>query len=174
VIARKPESTEKRGVNEQTASPRKAAMTLLAVREHSRQELLRKLQARFESDELEDALLRLSDEQLQSDRRFAQGYARERALKGHGPQRIQAELLKRGISGNDADSALQALKVEEGIEWITLARQVLRKKYGSPQLPAEYPERARRLRFLQYRGFAADQLSSLDEADFSDPALLQT
>jgi regulatory protein len=154
-------------MNDQEITARGAAMRLLAQREHSRQELLRKLQPRFERSELEEALLRLSDECLQSDSRFARVYARERALKGMGPQRIQSELLQRGISGSDADGALRALLAEEGIDWLTQARRVLRKKYGSPQLPADFPERARRLRFLQYRGFAADQLTLLDDADYS-------
>lgn len=158
-------------MTEQETTPRNAAMRLLAQREHTRQELLRKLQSRFDRTELEEALGRLSDERLQSDSRFARTFARERALKGQGPQRIQSELLQRGVSGSDADAALRSLPAEEGIDWLVQARRVLRKKYGSPQLPAEFSERARRLRFLQYRGFAPDQLTLLDDADFSDALL---
>lgn len=137
---------------------RHAAMDLLARREHSRQELQRKLGRRYDAEDIQEALGRLSEEGLLSDERFALSFARERVSKGYGPQRIQQELLQRGVSGTIADRAVQELQAQESLDWSRMARDALRKKFGDDRLPQEFAERARRLRFLQYRGFAVDEL----------------
>jgi regulatory protein len=146
----------------QQRSVRHAAMDLLARREHSRRELERKLRGRYDPDEIDEALAKLAAESLQCDARFALSFARERALRGIGPQRIQRELLQRGVSGSTADHALRTLEEREGINWQRVAREALQKKFGHPALPAEYDDRVRRLRFLQYRGFAGDELQGED------------
>jgi regulatory protein len=137
-------------------------MDLLARREHSRRELGHKLRRRYDADEVETALITLAEENLQSDERFAMVFARERMLRGMGPQRIQRELLERGVSGAIADAALRDLQEEEGVHWPQIARAALEKKFGDADLPAAFEERARRLRFLQYRGFSEDDISSAD------------
>jgi regulatory protein len=135
-------------------------MDLLARREHSRRELQRKLEHRFPAQEVAEALDRLAEQGLQSDQRFAQGFARERALRGYGPRRILNDLLSRGISGAAADTALSILAREEHIDWARQARSVLERKFGGA--PAEdFADRARRLRFLQNRGFTGDALADL-------------
>ena len=83
-------------------------------------------------------------------------------LRGIGPQRIQRELLERGVAGSAADAALRALQEEEGVNWSRIARAALEKKFGDGELPETYAERARRLRFLQYRGFSEDHISGAD------------
>jgi regulatory protein len=140
-------------------SVRHAAMDLLSRREHGRRELERKLAQRYGPKEVDETLQRLAKEGLQSDPRFALSFARERVLRGFGPLRIQQELLKRGVSGNVADRALQALEREESIDWQRVAREVLLKKFGDGELPRDFADRAKRLRFLQYRGFAETDLS---------------
>ena len=137
-------------------------MDLLARREHGRQELERKLGRRFDPGELQAALSALAREGLQSDARFAEGFARERVLRGYGPRRIQQELLQRGVSGSVADRALRDLETGEHLDWRRLARQALEKKFGESALPADFAERARRLRFLQYRGFSTEELAADD------------
>ena len=133
-------------------------MDLLARREHSRRELERKLSKRYDPAEIDEALARLVDDDLQNDARFALSFARERALRGIGPQRIQRELLQRGVSGSTADRALQLLENQEGINWQDVARDALQKKFGQAEMPSDYSDRVRRLRFLQYRGFSGDEL----------------
>lgn len=134
-------------------SPRHAAMDLLARREHSRAELARKLMKRYEHEAVEEALDGLAGEGLQSDHRFAEAFARERALRGYGPGRIVAELGQRGVEAATAESAIAAMAREEQIDWRAAALEALEKKFGSRELPGDFAERARRLRFLNYRGF---------------------
>jgi regulatory protein len=136
-------------------------MDLLARREHSRLELLHKLSRRFgdaePTDALEAAINALAAEGLQSDERFALSFTRERLHRGHGPRRVRAELQQRGVDDGLIHSALAAVPAEEGTSWDDQARLVLEKRFGDA--PArDFPERARRLRFLDQRGFSSQHM----------------
>jgi len=141
------------------ADIRLAAMHLLARREHSVRELRNKLKRRFSDDAVIDAQIsRLTEERLQSDARFAESYARQRADRGYGPVRLREELRERGVSEADVDVALEELEMD----WGSLAIRVIQKKFGTAA-PADIKERARRVRFMQYRGFSADHYRCLHE-----------
>jgi len=142
---------------------RKKAMDLLARREHARAELEQKLaSAGFDAEVAEEAVQRLVDEGLQSDRRFVESFVQSRIRQGKGPVRIHADLGQRGIAAGLVDEILQ----QAGEDWYALAREVRAKKFG-PSPPAEFRDKARQMRFLQYRGFEPDQVqaavSSFDE-----------
>ncbi len=129
---------------------RRAAMDLLARREHSRRELQQKLAARFSDRVLIDNEIdKLCSERLQSDSRFAEVYLHSRAQRLYGPARIRAELRERGI----AEAIIAAAFASAEIDWSANLRQLEANKYGRKP-PADIKERAKRLRFLQYRGFA--------------------
>lgn len=142
---------------------RKKAMDLLARREHGRAELERKLAAAgFEPEVVADALQQLVEEGLQSDRRFVESFVQSRINQGKGPLRIHADLGQRGIAAGLVDQVLE----EAGEDWYALAREARLKKFGRSQ-PAEYKEKARQMRFLQYRGFEPDQIRAA-VASFDD------
>ncbi|WP_439107190.1 regulatory protein RecX [Congregibacter sp.] len=130
-------------------------MNLLARREHSLAELRTKLGRRFDRDELDVALHKLADENLQSDGRFAQAFTRERMLRGIGPLRIDSELRQRGVDRKLIEEAIAVTPSEEGITWRELAKDVLQRKFGNER-PEDLAEKARRLRFLGYRGFGEE------------------
>ncbi len=133
---------------------RKKAMDYLARREHARGELARKLEtAGFEADIAEDAIRRLAEEGLQSDRRFVESFVQSRINQGKGPVRIHADLGERGIASGLIDEILG----DSGEDWYELARKIRVKKFGSA-LPVDFKEKARQMRFLQYRGFEPDQI----------------
>lgn len=136
-------------------SPRNAAMNLLARREHSYAELLRKLGSRFTREEIAEALDRLADEDLQSDERFARSYARQRMLNGYGPQRITAELRQRGVDAALSEETVARAPQEESTSWQVVAQAVALKKFGA-EPASDAQEKARRLRFLNYRGFSGE------------------
>ncbi len=139
------------------ARVRRAAMDLLARREHSLHELQLKLQRRFPDQEVVDSeLRRLALENLQSDQRFAASFARQRAGRGYGPLRIRQEMRERGLG----DTAIDAAFDEPGLDWYGLADTVFRKKFGEPAAVA-MNEKARRARFMQYRGFSPDHYRHL-------------
>ena len=134
-------------------SPRRAAIDLLARREHSFAELERKLGPRFEAQTLAEALNALRAEGLQSDARFALSFVRQRMRRGMGPARIRSELQQRGVSGADASYALEAVPDAEGTSWPDLARSAQLKKFGTLE-PGDDRQRARVGRFLEQRGFS--------------------
>ncbi|MGB0514064.1 MAG: regulatory protein RecX [Wenzhouxiangellaceae bacterium] len=138
---------------------RETAVRLLARREHSKMELRRKLATRGVDAECIDRVLdRLSQQGLQSERRFAEGFARQRAERGHGPVRIAAELRERGVDPALVAEALDSLEVD----FAERARAVYRRKYGEePGTPLEYRERARRFQAMRRRGFDVEHIRDL-------------
>lgn len=139
------------------ADIRLAAMNLLARREHSRGELRSKLQRRFgDGQQLKTQLQKLADENLQSDQRFAESFARMRAGRGYGPARVRQDMREKNLSDSDIARAFEAAE----LDWNALAEQALYKKFGREQ-PADLREKARRIRFMQYRGFSADHFQHL-------------
>jgi len=133
-----------------------AAIRLLAIREHSRLELQRKLQARTEQPELlPEVLDRLQAKGYQSDGRFTEQYVESRKAKGFGPVRIGRELRERGVDSSLIEQWLDPYETD----WQELLRSCSRRKFGNG-LPSDYRERAKRARFLEYRGFPVEMIRS--------------
>ena len=96
---------------------------------------------------------KLSGEGLQDDRRFVENFAQSRINQGKGPVRIRQELGERGLNAGLIDEVLEDVTED----WFGLARQVRRKKFGA-DLPRDFKEKARQMRFLQYRGFESGHI----------------
>lgn len=141
------------------------AIGLLVRREHSARELALKLGAKgVESSLVDTVITRLIAERLQSDERYTEVYLRLRSDKGYGPQRIKAELRERGI--DDALISAQFRQAEEAgeLDWYGLAAAAYAKKYGGRPVE-EIKERAKRTRFLQYRGFDHEQIAAAIDSE---------
>ncbi|MFO7593808.1 MAG: regulatory protein RecX [Pseudomonadota bacterium] len=135
------------------------AVGLLARREHSARELAGKLKSRGFADTVVEAVLaRLEAERLQSDERFTEAYLRQRSQKGYGPQRIAAELRERGIDDPLISSQFRQAEEEGELDWFELAAAAYRKKYGARPIE-DMKDRAKRQRFMQYRGFTHEQIA---------------
>ena len=135
----------------------RAALRLLAIREHSRQELRRKLMPRAgHSDQLEHLLNTLAARGEQSDQRFTREYINFRSRRGFGPVRIRTELAERGI---DAALVEQCLDPDDA-QWDQLLLAAAESKFGK-QPPQGFGEWAKRARFLEYRGFARAHIRRL-------------
>ena len=74
-------------------------------------------------------------------------------MRGHGPLRIRMDLRERGVADTDIDEALDTADED----WVAVAREARRKRFGAAG-PADFRERARQGRFLQYRGFSSEQI----------------
>jgi regulatory protein len=125
------------------------AVRLLGGRDHSREELRRKLRARFADEGLIDQVLdELAARRLVDDRHFVENYLEQRSRKGFGPLRIRAELAERGIGGDLLAECLE----ESAPDWAELLEAAAGRKFGDA--PAtDRRELARRGRFLEQRGF---------------------
>jgi len=134
---------------------RLAAMDLLTGREYLRSELAQKLAQKFDNSPLIGEVLgQLISDGLQSDKRFVQAFIRSRIMRGQGEVRIRMELCQRGADKALADRAVANFDVD----WFELARTVAQNKFGASS-PADSREKAKRIRFLQYRGFSYDQIN---------------
>jgi len=138
------------------------ALKYLSAREHSRLELARKL-SRYaqEGDDIEALLDALESAKLLSQSRFSESLINRRAAR-FGNSRILSELQSHGIDGE----VLQDLKADLEQGEISRAREVWRKKFGSP--PADAAERARQMRFLLQRGFSHSAIQAAMRAADSD------
>ena len=140
---------------------RKKAMDYLARREHSRDELCRKMEkVGFDANVALDAIEQLRKDGLQSDRRFTDAFVQSRINQGKGPTRIRADLKQRGIRDAMIHEALR----ETEQDWYALARETRTKKFGTAE-PVDFKDKARQMRFLQYRGFEPDQIQVAVSAD---------
>jgi regulatory protein len=139
-------------------------LSMLARREHSQRELRARLEyGGYDEAEAEEAIKRLGDQNYQDDERFAEMLLRARIAHGYGPARIRAELRAHGL----AQAAIDALIKSAEVDWNTLALGQLRRKYGSKPA-ADHAERGRRAQFLSRRGFTADTVRTVTQAEIED------
>jgi regulatory protein len=135
------------------------AIFWLSQREHSRSELAAKLAQVAGAEEqavIEPLLDELSAKGYLSEVRFAESRVRARAAK-FGARRITQELVQHGVA-LDAASA-QQLKASE----FERAQTVWRKKFSRPA--ADLAERAKQMRFLAGRGFDAEVIRQVVNAN---------
>ena len=134
---------------------RAGALALLGRREYAHSELAAALQRKgYAADIIAEALGELAGEGLLNDQRYAESLVRQLAGRGQGPTRIRQALHEAGIS-----TELIATVLEAGADWHALAAETRRRRFGA-EAPTDWPERARQMRFLQYRGFSKDHIAS--------------
>ncbi len=138
-------------------SAKSVAVRLLSRREHSAFEISEKLRKRdFDEAEISTAIAELQQGDWLSDERFAEAYIRMRQQKGFGPIRIAMELNERGVKESIVENYLPA--VDE--DWQEILLRQYQKKYRNQPM-ADYADKAKRIRFLQYRGFPLDAIYRL-------------
>ncbi|MBN2864601.1 MAG: regulatory protein RecX [Thiotrichales bacterium] len=141
---------------------------LLAIREHGAKELKTKLISKFpETPELltetqepaglvksliDDVIELCQSNNWQSDERYLEQAVRSMMDKGQGPMKIRQKCQQACQDSSLIDAYLDI----EPQEWLAVARDVMMKKYGDLSRPANRNEQAKRMRFLQSRGFSSE------------------
>jgi len=126
------------------------AVSLLAQREYSRQELRDKLKAEDASpEEVEQALAQLAAKGLVDDTRVVETLVNRRAGK-LGASRLRQELQAKGVSAELVAETMADLKGTE----LARAQAVWQKKFGL--LAASAADRNKQARFLASRGFSGE------------------
>ena len=126
------------------------ALRLLSQREHSRKELEQKLKPHEETPgELAEALDFLAAKDFINEKRVVESVVNRRASK-LGAARVRQELMAKGLPADDIAEAVETMRGTE----LERALVVWRKKFGAP--PSDSSERAKQVRFLVSRGFAAE------------------
>ena len=117
-------------------------------------ELKRKLNQReFPQEEIDDALEDLIKRDYLSDERFCEAYIHIRKQKGFGPLRIGMELNERGVD----ESVYHAYLQQDSDAWLEVLERTYQAKYRGAPIK-DFQEKAKRIRFLQYRGFTLDNI----------------
>ncbi len=94
-------------VDEVVASASRSALDMLSRREHSVEELRRKLSAKgFDDDIVDNVVDDLETCNLVSDDRFVEAFVRSRVNRGQGPVRIERDLRDRGVDESRAEQAI--------------------------------------------------------------------
>ena len=138
------------GAPDKAPSVKARAVSLLAQREYSRQELTDKLTAAQASpEEVEQALAQLEAKGLVNDARVVETLVNRRSGK-LGASRLRQELQAKGVSPELVAETMAGLKGSE----LARAQAVWQKKFG--QLAATSAERNKQARFLASRGFSGD------------------
>ena len=132
------------------------ALRYLAQREHSRQELERKLARHVQDTEdasaevqIAAALDELAAKGLLCEERAAASVLHSQGQR-YGVRRLKQTLQGKGLAPALVASTLQQARSTE----LARAQEVWRRRFGSP--PADAAERARQMRFLVGRGFEGD------------------
>jgi regulatory protein len=128
---------------------RKKAMDYLARREHGFLELVTKLKEKGFSELLShETVLKLKEEDLQSDERYAEMIVNVRSARGYGPLRIAYELKIKGIETEIIDDEINKKKSS----WEQIGLMVLNKKLKNTKLE-DKEQFLKAYKFLQQRGF---------------------
>ena len=144
---------------------RKKGMDFLARREYGRQELTTKLAASgFDEQVALSAVAQLARDGLQDDRRYVEAFIQSRVHQGKGPVRIRVELGQRSIEA----ALIEEMLERSGEDWRALARSIRQRKFGAVQ-PRGFREKARQMRFLQYRGFEQAEIQAAFGPDTESP-----
>lgn len=140
---------------------RASALAWLGRQEFSIAKFSKKLRDNLASEEQIAAIV---DEFCQhnwlSEQRFCEGFVRSRISKGQGKIRI----INDG-RGHQLDSDILAEAINtQAVDWFELALNTYQRRYGKNPITNIHKkehtkEKAKRLRFMQYRGFTMDQIT---------------
>ena len=149
------------------------AFYYLSRREYGKAELKQKLLDKEQDpDKIDDLLDEFEEKGYQSDYRTTLMLIRENIRKGRGHGRIRQEFYRKKMAmPSNIDELIDMANAEseefsefiednaenlvDGVDWLKLAVTARTKKYGD-DIPIEQKDKARQLRFLQYRGFNTD------------------
>ena len=145
------------------------ALRYLSRREHSRQELRKKLLVYAESeDEVDELLIKLEKQSWLSDERYAEGLVRRKSDR-YGSLKIVDELKQQSVD------VLTVNKIKEELKQSDLDRAwALWDRKFSGVIAIEPKERAKQMRYLVSKGFPLEVVSKVVSGRFSpnqDPSI---
>ena len=143
------------------------AVRILAMRDHSEQELRRKLAAPVMGkngpeeidatpEDYDKVIAWCIESRYLDDERFVQQFIASRSRKGYGPARVRQELNQKGITREAIERAMRECE----IDWAVLAREHAIRKYGEP-LPVDFSDKVKVQRFLLYRGYLMEDIQAI-------------
>ncbi|MFT4929542.1 MAG: regulatory protein [Phenylobacterium sp.] len=144
---------------------RATALAWLGRQEYHLAKFRQKLKDKEASEEdIERIVSEFTECDWLSEQRYCEYFVRSRITKGQGKIRIRADGQQKRL---DKDCLHQALDEAE-VDWFEQALATYERKYGDKPI-ADAKEKAKRMRFMQYRGFNMDQtLYAMADPDEQD------
>lgn len=140
---------------QQMLAIREAAIRLLARREHSQSELLRKLsQKGFCEKLIYDVVKNLQAQDYQSQSRFAQMWIKGRVARLYGLKKIRNELDQHDLQSEEISQALEIMDVD----WFDICEKAFLKKFAGVKA-TDWQQIQKQKRYLWQRGFTEEQIS---------------
>lgn len=140
------------------------AIDLLSRREHAVVELEKKLKSKdYELSDISEVIRFLIEKDYVSDRRYTETMIRSRTNKGYGWRYIQQELSHKGVVSSLISEVLEELE----IDWYAVAADTYQRKFSMKSI-TDHKDKAKRIRFMQYRGFTSDIIFSVIENEQTD------
>ena len=139
---------------------RKKALQFLGRREHTRDQLKKKLLCHGDADKVHAVLNSLEASDLLSASRYVEDYIRTRVRKLYGPKHIGAALRCQGLTDEAIEHGLRAAE----IDWLECARRFYQKKFSRDE-PNDKKERYRRIQALYRRGYDEETIRALMAED---------
>jgi len=160
-------------MTEHQSDMRRATLDWLARRDYSRVEITRKLRRKFGKEvgdkvdaDITEVLSWLEEHRFLDESRYIGVLIRSALERGHGLLRLRQDMKQRGLASPLVDQALAELEVD----WFEQARSLRERRFGLKPV-VDQKEKARQLRYLQYRGFTAEQCFyalEMREIDYQD------
>ncbi len=137
-----------------------AAVRLLARRPLSQDELCRRLAAQgHAAEEVESACRKLRQAGYLDDRRFAMDFIVTRAERlGHGPERLVADLVRRGVRAEVARAAMLRAVDQGDVAPLELLRARVRSRLGDGPRQLQPRAYARMYNALRRAGFEEESI----------------
>ena len=149
----------------QRSSALEYALKLLGFRARTEKELRERLVGKkYELDNIDDVLAKLTKISLINDQKFAENYVRDKlSISRRGPRRIYFELIKRGVAKEIAEVATKLISREEELE---TAESLLQSRQRQWFKLDPLVRKRRAIGLLARRGFSSQvisqQLKNLD------------
>ncbi len=127
------------------------AVKILSIKDRTEKELRDKLKEKnYPADEIDGAIEAMKGYGYIDDARYAARFAADGFnLRGHGPARIKADLIKKGVSRDTVDSVLEQNQTDPREK----IGEVLRGRFGSADLSSP-KERNRIVGYFARRGYS--------------------
>lgn len=138
---------------------------LLSRQDYSTKQIERKLiQRNVDKSYIQELISWCQNHAFIDDARFCESYIIRQTNKLLGYQRIKADAYHKGLNQELFETIINEME----IDWYQLAQSAYNKKFSKINTSLDYKEKAKRMRYLSYRGFNHDQIEFAMQSNPSD------
>lgn len=128
---------------------------LLSRQDYSKAQITQKLAMKGADKAFAESLINWCENHgFIDDIRYAESFVRRQLNKGLGLLRIKSEAYQKGIDASHVETIVEELE----IDWYLQAQSAYNRKFTNTHKILDFKEKAKRMRYMSYRGFNHDQI----------------